>query len=82
MEVHDTHPQLIQESYEKSKNSRRRSLTCDTPSASSSPSASSTPWAAEQKDILAGCWEYYDLVDSYPDLFSKPRFVRFRKRDL
>jgi release factor glutamine methyltransferase len=80
MEVHDTHPQLIQESYEKSKNSRRRSLTCDTPSPS--PSASSTPWAAEQKDILAGCWESYDLVDSYPDLFSKPRFVRFRKRDL
>lgn len=63
MEVHSSHPQLIQESYERY---HRQTHPCP---------------ASAQDDILAGCWEYYDFVAQYQDLFQVPRFVRLRKRD-
>jgi release factor glutamine methyltransferase len=61
MEVHETHPRLIRESYNRS----RRSIS----------------ESEDAEDVLEGCWDLYDLTDSYEDLFSQPRFVRFKKRN-
>jgi release factor glutamine methyltransferase len=63
MEVHCSHPQLIQQSYE------RYQLRGDQNKGSSG-----------DEDFLAECWEFYEFVAQYDDLFQVPRFVRFRKR--
>lgn len=66
MEVHMTHPQLIEKSYQ-------QFLT-------SSDSFSTHRQEFDSVvDVLRDCWKYYDYIGQYQDLFQYPRFVRFRR---